>query len=77
MDKLGVLIVALCMIWIVIVSFVYLLIRLVKHVTCRGIEECRNRKCVVNGICSKYDSRLTEEEATDLYKLIDGMYEKK
>ena len=76
MDKIEVLIVALCMIWIVIVSFVYLLIRLVKHVTCRGIEECRNRKCVFNEICSKYDSRLTEEEANELYKLIDGMYEK-
>lgn len=77
MDKIGVLIVALCMIWIVIVSIFYLLIRLVKLVTCRDVKECRNRKCVVNGVCSKYNSQLTEEEANELYKLIDSMYEKK
>lgn len=76
MDKIGVLIVALCMIGIVIVRIVYLLICLVKLVTCRGIEECRNRKCAFNEICSKYDSRLTEEEANELYKLIDGTYKK-
>lgn len=76
MDKIGVLIVALCMIGIVIVRIVYLLIHLVKLVTCRGIEECRNRKCVFNEICSKYNSRLTEEEANELYKLIDGTYKK-
>ena len=67
---------ALCMICIVVASIIYLLIRLVKLITCRGIEECRNRKCVFNEICSKYDSRLTEEEANELYKLIDSMCEK-
>ena len=77
MDKIGLLIVALCMICIAVASIIYLLMRLVKLVTCRDIEECRNRKCVFNEICSKYDSRLTEEEANELYKLIDGMYEKK
>lgn len=77
MDKLGVLIMAFCMICIVAASIIYLLIRLVKLITCRGIEECRNRKCVVNEICSKYDSRLTEEEANELYKLIDGKHEKR
>lgn len=76
MDKIGVLIVTLCMICITVASIIYLLIRLVKLVACRGIEECRNRKCVFNEICSKYNSRLTEEEANELYKLIDGMYEK-
>ena len=77
MDKLGVLIMAFCMICIVVASIIYLSIRLVKLITCRGIEECRNRKCVVNEICSKYDSRLTDEEANELYKLIDGKYEKR
>lgn len=77
MDKIEVLIVALCMICIVVASIIYLLIRLVKHVTCRDVEECRNSKCVVNGICSKYDSRLTEEEANELYKLIDDRHKKK
>lgn len=76
MDKIGVLIVTLCMICIAVASIIYLLICLVKLFTCRGIEECRNRKCVFNEICSKYNSRLTEEEANELYKLIDGMYEK-
>ena len=47
-----------------------------KRFTCRGIEECRNRRCVVNEICSKYDSRLTDEEANELYKLIESMHEK-
>ena len=77
MDKIEVLIMALCMICIVVASIIYLLIRLVKLFTCRDVKECRNRKCVVNETCSKYDSRLTEEEANELYKLIDGKYEKK
>ena len=77
MDKIEVLIMALCMICIVVASIIYLLIRLVKLVTCRDVKECRNRKCVVNETCSKYDSRLTEEEANELYKLIDGKYEKR
>ena len=76
MDKIGLLIMALCMICIVAASIIYLLIRLVKLVTCRGIEECTNRRCVVNETCSKYDSRLTEKEANELYKLIDSMHEK-
>lgn len=73
MDKIEGLIVAFCMIWIVIVCIIYLLIRLVKFITCKDLEECRNRKCVVNGICSKYNSQLTKEEANELYKLIDDM----
>ena len=77
MDKIEVLIMALCMICVVVASITYLLIRLVKLVTCKDVKECRNRMCVVNETCSKYDSRLTEEEANELYKLIDDMYEKK
>ena len=77
MDKIGVLIVTLCMICITVASIIYLLICLVKLFTCRGVKDCRNRNCVVNRICSKYDSRLTEEETNELYKLIDGMYEKR
>lgn len=77
MDKIGILIMAFCMICIVAVNIIYFLIRFVKLVTCRGIEECRNRKCIFNESCSKYDSRLTEEEANELYKIIDGMYEKR
>ena len=76
MDNIGVLIVALCMICMAVASIIYLLIRLVKLYTCRDVKDCRNRKCVFNEICSKYDSRLTEE-ANELYKLIDDMYEKK
>ncbi len=77
MDKIGILIVALCMICIAVISIIYLLIYLVKLFTCKSIENCRNRNCVVNEICSKYDSRLTEEESNKLYKLIDSMYGKK
>ncbi|MDE6213174.1 MAG: hypothetical protein K2M70_06825 [Lachnospiraceae bacterium] len=77
MGKLSILIMALCMICIAVASIIYLLIRLVKLVTCKDVKECRNRKCVVNETCSKYDSRLTEVEANELYKLIDGKYEKR
>lgn len=77
MDKIGVLIVALCMICIAVISIIYLLIYLVKLFSCRSVEDCRNRNCVVNGICSKYNSQLTEEEANELYKIIDSMYDKK
>ena len=77
MNKLDVLIMALCMICIVAANIIYYMIRFVKLVTCRGIEECRNRNCIFNESCSKYDSRLTEEEANELYKLIDDKCEKK
>ena len=77
MDKIGLLIMALSMICIVVTRIIYLLIYLMKRFTCRDIEECRNRRCVVNEICSKYDSRLTDEEANELYKLIESMREKR
>lgn len=77
MDKIGLLIMALSMICIIVTCIIYLLIYLMKRFACRGVEECRNRRCLVNEICSKYDSRLTDEEANELYKLIESMREKR
>lgn len=54
----------------IVADVIFLLIRLTKFYTCRKIENCKNRKCLVSETCRKYDKSLTQEEYDYLIQLV-------
>lgn len=73
----GIGIAVFCMLCIIITDIIYVLIRLVKLIICKDVEDCRNRKCCANRMCSKYNRQLTKEEYNRLRKLIEDSFTEK
>ncbi len=59
--------------WCIIIDIFYIIIKILKLYTCRNIEDCRNRKCPVNGTCKKYNDNLTQKEYNYLKNLINTL----
>lgn len=55
---------------IIIADIILILIRLVKLIICRNVCDCKNRKCLFNVICKKYNDRLADEEYEELIQLV-------
>lgn len=58
---------------IIIYDIVYFIIWIAKLYICRGIVECKNRKCHVKDRCYRYSEKLTPEEYERLKKLIEEL----
>lgn len=69
MDIWGIIIV-LFLAWCIVTDIIYLLLKITKLYTCRNITDCKNRKCLVNGTCKKYNKFLTQEEYDYLIQLV-------
>lgn len=58
------------LIYMIIFAVVNIVIRLWYFIKCRGVEDCKNRKCKFNAFCFKYHEGITEEEAAELIKYL-------
>lgn len=52
-------------------SLVWNITQLIYFVKCLKITECSNSKCLNKNHCTKYSSKLTEEEIEELLELLD------
>lgn len=74
MDKWGNILLIFFLIWCIITDIIFIIIIISKFFICRNIEDCRNRKCIVNEICNKYNKYLTQEEYNYLINFIENNF---
>lgn len=76
MDNLRFIVLISFFICCIIIDIIYIIIRISKLFICRNIEDCRNRRCPVNGACKKYNEALTQEEYNYIKKLLKTLSDK-
>lgn len=74
MDKFWSLALLFFLIWCITTDIIYIIIRFIKLIACRNKGDCKNRKCLVNETCMKYNKSLTQEEYDYLMKLLDDTF---
>lgn len=74
MDKFWSLALLFFLIWCITTDIIYIIIRFIKLIACRNKGDCKNRKCLVNETCMKYNKSLSQEEYDYLMKLLDDIF---
>lgn len=74
MSYIGIIVAVFIFLWMIVTVSSYILIWIVKHFTCRNVEDCRNRKCRINSICCKYNPSFTKQEIEYLHDLIEEAF---